>query len=1156
MSGEGQGSCALSVIVPIYNVEAYLGECLDSLVGQTDYSYEVIMVDDGSTDSSPDIAQRYDSELEHFHYFRKGNGGLGSARNYGISVSRGAYITFCDSDDVIPQRAYDKMLELAFDNDSDIVNGDVVRFNSKKTWPSSLHREVFSRVVACTTVAETPNLLFDTISCNKLYKRSFWDSSHVSFPEGVLYEDIPVVIPLLCMAKRVSMTREVVYCWRAREGADRSITQERAELRNLLDRLSALRSVDSYLESNVTEERIHSVKEWKWLNLDLPIYINACPQADETYFERLRAYAAPLYRGARPVNVKRLSPVKRMEYESICLGNRELLLRVINYGKNGYKFDKVRARRDRKGTRYFLKAPQWALRQFDEDVFDVTANLVSFDPVSVVKRVAWAGSKICVEGFCFFPKIPCVSRKSRTIRAFLCSDRAQNGVELPVRNGRAIGVRGRNELVFGIDDSGRRRFSYFNYRWSGFSLEIDPLSSSVQEMLSEDCYIVISIQQGALESSFMLKGSTKSTKVDKPKMLGSARVSLTLDSGNVLWVKRLGLESMASGAHCDDDGTLSLDLTSNTAPICVEGVEALSWEPGFERIVVRPDDVRLAGPGIYGFLCAGFPLCSKGTVETSVFYSDCGLCWRVATLGSGRIALEVFESAPFSAWGEGATLYVQGPSDLMREYLPGYLVAANKAKEVGIIYDALTAEQSDGVLRFAYDLNHPSSENSLFYGTWDLYLSSSTNLLNATTKTTAIIGTHNSSTPLGLCDDHAISLTISPSAQLCIKSTQRWGRLESTRPRRRFIESYIYPLMRLLPISRKKIMFEGLWGRKYYCNPRALYEYIDQNEPGYTCIWSLGDERRPIEGDGIRVRRLSLRYFYHLATAKYLVNNVNFHASLVKRSGQVYIETMHGMPLKTIGLDATNEFKTEADVENYKKKCAFWDYVVVQNPEVEEIARRCYAFSGSFLRTGYPRNDVLYSEEGLDKKVRDVLGVPDGKKVILYAPTWRTENVFDFHFDLDRLREELSDEYVMLLRVHPLAAKGLDYELIDNEFLFNATSYPSTEELFLASDVVISDYSSLMFDYAIVNKPILFYVYDLESYRDRLRGLYFNLEEIAPGPLVKTQDELCEWLCNYERLTYACIKSLDAFKERFCTYETGMASKKIFDQVMRGCSLG
>ena len=215
-------------------------------------------------------------------------------------------------------------------------------------------------------------------------------------------------------------------------------------------------------------------------------------------------------------------------------------------------------------------------------------------------------------------------------------------------------------------------------------------------------------------------------------------------------------------------------------------------------------------------------------------------------------------------------------------------------------------------------------------------------------------------------------------------------------------------------------------GSKFSCNPRYLYEYIDKYHPDYKCIWVLKDECTPITGNGIRVRRLSFKYLYYMARAKYFVNNVNFHDAFIKRKNQVEVQTMHGTPLKTIGLDVPGDFPTKKSEQKYIKKCKRWDYLIVQSKFVADLAPSAFHFDKTIMETGYPRTDILYqsNNEPEMNRIKKQLGLPTDKKVIMYAPTWRVKNRFELMLDLEKMKERFSDDYILLLRLHHFQPKA------------------------------------------------------------------------------------------------------------------------------------
>jgi CDP-glycerol glycerophosphotransferase len=230
----------ISVVVPIYNVERYLEACLESIAGQTFDDLEVVMVDDGSTDGSAAIAEAFAARDPRFKLVSRPNGGLSAARNTGIAAATGEFLAFVDSDDMLMPRAYELLLGSLEQTGSDFASGNAVRFTSAGEKPARFLARAFRESQQRTHITKNRRLLADRTAWNKLWRRSFWDAHGLRFPEGRIYEDIPVTLPLHFAADAVDIIAEPVYRYRIREGADRSITQRRAEVRALRDRLAAV----------------------------------------------------------------------------------------------------------------------------------------------------------------------------------------------------------------------------------------------------------------------------------------------------------------------------------------------------------------------------------------------------------------------------------------------------------------------------------------------------------------------------------------------------------------------------------------------------------------------------------------------------------------------------------------------------------------------------------------------------------------------------------------------------------------------------------------------------------------------------------------------------------------------------------------------------
>jgi CDP-glycerol glycerophosphotransferase len=240
----------ISVVVPIYNVEDFLDECLGSIAAQTFRDLEVVMVNDGSPDRSPAIAAAWAERDSRFRLVNRPNGGLGAARNTGTEHASAEYLTFVDSDDVLPERALERLITALDRTGSDFATGNVLRLSSGGTRQAYFVSRAFTRTRLRTHVTKHRDLITDRTAWNKLWRRSFWDAQGYRFPEGVYNEDIPVTIPAHFAARAVDVIAEPTYLWRSRDAGEKSITQRRREVRALVDRLNAVEQVIAHLDAH------------------------------------------------------------------------------------------------------------------------------------------------------------------------------------------------------------------------------------------------------------------------------------------------------------------------------------------------------------------------------------------------------------------------------------------------------------------------------------------------------------------------------------------------------------------------------------------------------------------------------------------------------------------------------------------------------------------------------------------------------------------------------------------------------------------------------------------------------------------------------------------------------------------------------------------
>jgi CDP-glycerol glycerophosphotransferase len=360
------------------------------------------------------------------------------------------------------------------------------------------------------------------------------------------------------------------------------------------------------------------------------------------------------------------------------------------------------------------------------------------------------------------------------------------------------------------------------------------------------------------------------------------------------------------------------------------------------------------------------------------------------------------------------------------------------------------------------------------------------------------------------------------------------------------------------PVNPHLAVFSAYWNRGVACNPAAIAAKLAELAPQIHPVWVVTEENAALLPPGTdHVVPGSRRYWEVLATAKYLVSNVNFPNAVVKRPDAIHLQTHHGTPLKRMGLDqmaypaAAQGLDFQALLERIDK----WDYSVSANSHTTRMWERAYPSHYVSLDHGYPRNDVYYTAGAEDiRRVRDRLGIAPGRRAVLYAPTHRDyEAGWTPRLDLAALADRLGEDTVLLVRGHYFyggAASPLT-NLRRTGRIVDVSSYDPVEELCLAADALVTDYSSIMFDYANLDRPIVIYADDWETYRTT-RGVYFDLMAEAPGPVARTQEELTELLTTEAWRDEGAAKTRAVFRRRFCEYDDGRAAERVVRRVFLG----
>ena len=373
------------------------------------------------------------------------------------------------------------------------------------------------------------------------------------------------------------------------------------------------------------------------------------------------------------------------------------------------------------------------------------------------------------------------------------------------------------------------------------------------------------------------------------------------------------------------------------------------------------------------------------------------------------------------------------------------------------------------------------------------------------------------------------------------------------------------------PVNEKVVLFESFMGRKYVDSPKAMYEYMLKSKEykDFEFVWFFknpDDYKHIAKNKRTKVVKYgSKAYYKYYATSKYWVTNSRVPDTIVKKKNQVYIQCWHGTPLKKLGFDIEvkggNAMNSLKDIR-YKYQVDSKKYSYMVSPSAFCSEKFISAFNlkavgkeDIVIEKGYPRNDFLvnYTKKDIDR-VKKALKLPKDKKIILYAPTWRDNQhtsgvgyTYKTEVDFDYLREQLGDEYIILFRAHYFVANSFDFEKYKG-FVYNVSEYDDINELYILGDILITDYSSVFFDYSILKRPIIFYMYDLEEYKHTLRDFYIELDEL-PGPIIEKEKELIKAIKGMNKFKYD--KKYKAFNDKYTYLDDGKAAERVVKELIK-----
>ena len=372
-------------------------------------------------------------------------------------------------------------------------------------------------------------------------------------------------------------------------------------------------------------------------------------------------------------------------------------------------------------------------------------------------------------------------------------------------------------------------------------------------------------------------------------------------------------------------------------------------------------------------------------------------------------------------------------------------------------------------------------------------------------------------------------------------------------------------------VDEKTLLFCCFNGKSYSCSPKAIYEYMINTDEfkDYKFIWAFVDDKKykyleeNINTTVVKIREKE--YKKYLAKAKYCIFNYKIPDFLYPKKNQIFVQCWHGTPLKRLGCDLEHfdnvlntidgikkRYKIEASKFTYfisPSKFASEKFISAWN--LKEIGKE-----NIIVEEGYPRNDFLFNYKEKDvQQIRKKLGIEnDNRKIILYAPTYRSDQhqtglgyVYKEEIDFKKMEEKFGKEYLILFRPHYFIANSFDFDKYKG-FVYNVANIDDINELYIISDILITDYSSVFFDYANLKRPMIFFMYDLEHYKNESNGFYIDLNEL-PGPIVETQEDLEKSIEDVD-FNIGSSKKYKEFNEKYNYLDDGNASKRVIEKVI------
>lgn len=1165
----------VSVIVPVYNVELYLEEAVLSILNQDYRNIEVILVDDGSTDSSPVICENLKAMDNRVVVIHKKNAGLGAARNTGIEKAKGKYLTFVDSDDLVTEKGITLMVKSLENSGSFFVAGSIERFNSTRAWiPAWVHQVHFEDKQGI-TAADLPPVLYDVFACNKLFRADKWNDLVGKFPEGVLYEDQEATAKLYANGTKFDLLEDVVYKWRLRDD-NSSITQNKANLYDLQQRVQVAKSVEKVI-ATAPELSLREYWYTKLLSEDLYYYYREEPRTEIEFGETLQAAVKHFFPSATKEAIQSMPFDRRLMTLALAKGSivdfRRVLLHFQEYGP--YWEDSIDEVGNLVATSEIEEELSFGL-EAEERIQD--PSLITLQ-LSVFDQSVTSDGKVALDVWAKLNNLPRIDASGIELEVFVedAEDKTQINAEYEIVSRYEVAQFGSNSFV---DQSN-----------SVLRIELNPedIAEQVDNAASKkfmikcqalsNAFAVTNLEVGMVDwLSLPTLECGEVSESGRRLVFGKLSQGVSVELEEVRFViaeasfEQSSLKIEIKQCKTDSHWSRSIDRhglriqADSAGSVFAEG--ELHWENG--NWVA---EVSLPQRG--GSITDNVSSFNLNVVSQDMYISRLAMQNRVGQLYEkpffglvksnwGYASLEKFaqfgivESYSFSR--EENCLQIQGRAffdmGLVRQSTPSFALV--NSVEGNIYPSSVSHDGNTGDFSATFHLERidargkrvalPSCSyifqflqptgRKLPASIWPRI--TAPELLKSAKYYGELSRVIISPTP------QARGLNVKIASPLGIESQ---GKLNQRRAQKEFVTDVDRHL-------NDAVLFESFGGASVTDSCLTLDKEFALKRPEIKRFWTVKDRSVAVPEGAIPLVQYSREWWKALGTSKFLVNNNNFPSAFRKAKGQHYFQVWHGTPLKRIGNDVPSANLSLVYRELMVREARYWDHFLAQSPWAGSTMKKAFGYQGPVIDIGYPRNVTLFGDaaEEARRLTRAYFGIEDKQKVILYAPTWRdsektASGAYEkvTYLDLKALHRKYGTNIIVLVRGHVNTNRS--NTVLSGPNVIDVSKYPNLNDLINASDLLVGDYSSIMFDYVNTGKPILFLVPDIDEYRDVTRGFYFDFESIAPGPLCRNTSEITDALDKLYSIRRKYSEVYNSFRERFAPNDSERTGAEVFDLV-------